>query len=68
MESARTISNPVAFSIDILSDGYDLQFLLALGVFRIGKGGVRLLLLVLVVNDSPRPVDEVLYLGTVAQL
>lgn len=67
-ESARTIDNPVSFSLHVLTEGNELQVFHALRVT--GRRGRRsgFMFLVFVMNNAPSAVDNSFDFSTVTKL
>ena len=57
-ESARTIDNPVSFSLHVLAKGNELQVFHALGVTGRRRSRSSFMLLMLIVNNAPSAVDN----------
>lgn len=67
-EDARTICDPVSFSLDILTYWIKLQPVLAFRVSWVRGRILSLLFFVLVVLDTPREIDRALDVSVMLQL
>lgn len=66
---ARTINNPITISLAILANGAHVQALSAVGLGRVWhRFGVGVLLFLVVVDNPPSTVDNVLDIGSMRQL